>query len=52
MDMEEAERRIKLNPKDAKFLKKLPDQFVEQLTGYNREQRRAWARKNKHLLNP
>ena len=50
MDMQEAERRIKLNPKDAKFLKELPDKFVEQLEGMNRADRRAWAKKNKHLL--
>lgn len=50
--MQEAERRIKLNPKEARFLKELPDEYVEKLQGMNRKDRRTWARVNKHLLIP
>lgn len=43
----EAQERIKKKPDLAKIIKEIPSEYVEQLEGMNRKERREWYRKNK-----
>ena len=50
MDWEEAEKRIKKNLLAANFIKEIPNQFLPQIEGMNREERRRWYKENRKAL--
>lgn len=50
MTYDEMAKRVANNPEDKKFYKEIPDIYLGELSTMNRKDRRAYLRKNKHIL--
>jgi len=47
---DEMQKRIGNKPQDAKWYKEIPDGYLDELSAMNRKDRRAWMKRNKHLI--
>lgn len=52
MSEEEMLKRTANKPEEEKWYKTIPEGYADQLSAMNRKDRRAWMRKNKHILRP
>lgn len=50
MTEEEMLKRVNNKPQDAKWYKTIPDGYADELSAMNRADRRAWMKRNKHLI--